>query len=99
MTLDRSTVRRLALAVAIAWFVYWGQRAYQCYQARDAAERARFLAEGRRDWAEAQLHEGDRRAAARDLVRSACRGFLLPLCVLVLVEGAWAIQTHPSRRS
>jgi hypothetical protein len=99
MILDRSTMRRVVLAAAIAWFFHWGQLAYQSYRARDAAEQARFLAEERRDWAGAQLHEEDRRATAGEIVRSACWGFLLPLTVLVLVEGAWAIRTHPSRRS
>ncbi|HJR82828.1 MAG TPA: hypothetical protein VJ775_02770 [Sphingomicrobium sp.] len=85
-TNHRAHLRRVALFVAIPWFLYWGHSAYVSLEARDAAETAWLAADSRRDWASAAAHEQEKREAAQDLVRSVAWGFFLPLALLVAAE-------------
>jgi len=97
--LDPRTFRRLALAIAIAWFVYWGQLAYRSLEARQAAEQAAFLADRRQDWVASQAHSEDRKEASAELVRATKWGFLFPMSLLVFVEAGRAIRRRPTGRS
>lgn len=82
----RRHLRRLALLVAIPWFLYWGHAAHVSLTARDAAETAWHAADSMRDWAAAATHEQDSRAATQDLIRAIAWGFFLPLALLVAAE-------------
>jgi hypothetical protein len=82
----RLYLRRLAVLVGIPWFLTWGHAAYVSLQARDTAQAAWFAADARGDWPSAVIHEQERRAASRDLVRSVAWGFFLPLALLVAAE-------------